>query len=148
SVNAQTSSDAAGVAAVVDVIRPSANKRDVLAMVSSRTYGLDLGQNETLLPQPYSIVGNGAGSIFQVVTAAAAVGAGYGIKNTLDVPTRYDAEGLGFGGASNCPANRYCVENSGSYKPRMTFEEALAHSPNTTFIQLEEQVGIEATVDM
>src|SRR5699024_5501376 len=47
-----------------------------------------------------------------------------------------------------CPANRFCVENSCSYKPRMTFEEALAHSPNTTFIQLEVQVDIEATVDM
>src|SRR5699024_5146294 len=148
SVNAQTSSDAAGVASVMNVIRPSENKRDVLSMVSSRTYSLVLDKNETLLPQRYSMVCNGAGSIFNVFTAAAALEAGYGIKNTLDVPTRYDADGLGFGGASNCPANRYCVENSGSYKPRMTFEEALAHSPNTTFIQLEEQVGIEATVDM
>lgn len=148
SVNAQTSSDAAGVASVMNVVRPSETDRDVLAMVSSRTYGLDLDQNETLLPQPYSMVGNGAGSVFKVFTAAAAVEAGYGIKNMLDVPTRYDAEGLGFGGADNCPANRYCVENAGTYKPRMTFEEALAHSPNTTFIQLEEQVGIEATVDM
>ncbi|WP_373871632.1 transglycosylase domain-containing protein [Corynebacterium ammoniagenes] len=148
SVNAQTSSDAAGVASVMNVVRPSETDRDVLAMVSSRTYGLDLDQNETLLPQPYSMVGNGAGSVFKVFTAAAAVEAGYGIKNMLDVPTRYDAEGLGYGGADNCPANRYCVENAGTYKPRMTFEEALAHSPNTTFIQLEEQVGIEATVDM
>ncbi|MGO1446497.1 transglycosylase domain-containing protein [Corynebacterium casei] len=148
SINAQTSSDAAGVASVMNVIRPSETSRDVLAMVSSRTYGLNLDQNETLLPQPYSMVGNGAGSIFKVFTAAAAVEAGYGIKNMLDVPTRYDAEGLGHGGAENCPANRYCVENAGTYQARMTFEDALAHSPNTTFIQLEEQVGIEATVDM
>src|SRR5699024_7538984 len=35
SVNAQTSSDAAGVASVMNVIRPSENKRDVLAMVDS-----------------------------------------------------------------------------------------------------------------
>src|SRR5699024_1492227 len=52
SVNAQTSSDAAGVASVMNVVRPSETDRDVLAMVSSRTYGLDLDQNETLLPQP------------------------------------------------------------------------------------------------
>src|SRR5699024_3553212 len=104
--------------------------------------------NETLLPQPYSMVGNGAGSVFKVFTAAAAVEAGYGIKNMLDVPTRYDAEGLGYGGPDNCRANRYCVENAGTYKPRMTFEEALAHSPNTTLSQLEEQVGSEASVDM
>src|SRR5699024_8869904 len=85
SVNAQTSSDAAGVASVMNVVRPSETDRDVLAMVSSRTYGLDLDQNETLLPQPYSMVGNGAGSVFKVFTAAAAVEAGYGIKNMLDV---------------------------------------------------------------
>src|SRR5699024_4134726 len=72
SVNAQTSSDAAGVASVMNVIRPSETERDVLAMVSSRTYGLNLDQNETLLPQPYSMVGNGAGSVFKVFTAAAA----------------------------------------------------------------------------
>src|SRR5699024_1344979 len=122
--------------------------RDVLAMVSSRTYGLDLDQNETLLPQPYSMVGNGAGSVFTVFTAAAAVEAGSGIKIMLDFLTPDDAEGLGDGGADNCPANRYCVENAGTYKPRMTFEEALAHSPNTAFIPLEGQVGTEATMDM
>lgn len=148
SVNAQTSADAGSVASVMNVVEPSESSRDVLAMVSSRTYGLNLDDNETLLPQPYSMVGNGAGSVFKVFTAAAAVEAGYGIKDMLDVPTRYDAEGLGHGGADNCPANRYCVENAGTYQPRMTFEDALAHSPNTTFIQLEEQVGIDAVVDM
>src|SRR5699024_2687187 len=85
SVTAQTSSDAAGVASVMNVIRPSETERDVLAMVSSRTYGLNLDQNETLLPQPYSVVGNGGGYVFKVFTAAAAVEAGYGMKTLLDV---------------------------------------------------------------
>src|SRR5690625_7939614 len=117
----------------MNVVRPSETDRDVLAMVSSRTYGLDLDQNETLLPQPYSMVGNGAGSVFKVFTAAAGVEAGYGIKNMLDVSTRYDADCIGFGGADNCPANSSCVGSAGTYKPRMTFEEAIAHSRNTTF---------------
>ncbi|MDY3126851.1 MAG: transglycosylase domain-containing protein [Corynebacterium sp.] len=146
-VIAQTPADASGVAAVMDVIRPSATDRDVLAMVSSRTYGLDLEKSQTMLPQPYSLVGNGAGSVFKVFTAAAAINAGYGIKNTVNVPPRYEAQGLGFGGARNCPAGHYCVENAGSYAPTMSFEDALAHSPNTPFIQMEEQVGLEAVVD-
>src|SRR5690625_7526584 len=93
----------------MNVVRPSETDRDVLAMVSSRTYGLNLDQNETLLPQPYSMVGNGAGSVFKVFTAAAAVEAGYGIKNMLYVPTRYDAEVLGFGGVVTCLAMRCFV---------------------------------------
>lgn len=147
-VTQHTSPDAAGVAEVMNVVEPSASDRKVLAMVSSRQYGLDLKSNETILPQPYSMVGNGAGSIFKIFTAAAAINAGYGLDNTLPVPKRYEAEGLGSGGAANCPPNHYCVENAASYKDSMTLKEALAHSPNTTFIQLLEEVGVPAVVDM
>jgi len=148
SVQNHTNPDAQGVAEVMNVIKPGRSDRKVLAMVSSRDYGLDLDKNETILPQPYSLVGNGAGSVFKVFTAAAALEAGYGIKNTVDVPTRYEAEGLGHGGADGCPADRYCVENAGAYKATMTLQEALAHSPNTPFIKLTEQVGVAPIVDM
>lgn len=147
-VNEMTPPDTAGVAEVMNVLEPSPTSRKVLAMVSSRSYGLNLENNETILPQPYSMVGNGAGSIFKVFTAAAAIKGGYGIKDQLDVPRRYEAEGLGRGGAENCPADKYCVENAGSYQPSMSLESALANSPNTTFVKLEEQVGIDAVVDM
>ena len=147
-VDNQTHPQAAGIAEVMNVIEPADNERKILAMVSSRSYGLDLEQSETILPQPASLVGNGAGSVFKVFTAAAAIEAGYGIKNILEVPTRYEAEGLGFGGAENCPPLRYCAENAGSYQSSMTLEDALAYSPNTTFIQLEEQLGVPAVVDM
>lgn len=143
-----TSPDAPGVAEVMNVVEPSSRERKVLAMVSSRDYGLDLKSNETILPQPYSMVGNGAGSIFKIFTAAAAINAGYGIENQLDVPNRYEAKGLGAGGAENCPPDHYCVENAASYKNSMTFTETLAHSPNTTFIKMAEEVGIPAIVDM
>lgn len=139
---------ATGVAEVMNVIEPGTESRNILAMTSSRNYGLDLNAGETVLPQPSSLVGNGAGSVFKVFTAAAAIEQGMGLETVLDVPDRYEAKGLGTGGARNCPPNTYCVENAGSYKDRMTLREALAHSPNTTFIQLIEQVGVPAVVDM
>ena len=147
-VRANTAPDAAGVAEVMNVVQPGTDSRKVLAMVSSRTYGLDLESNETLLPQPNSLVGNGAGSVFKLFTAAAALESGYGIKDRLTVPQRYEAEDLGFGGAQNCPPNKYCVENAGNYAATMTLQDALAYSPNTPFIQLEEQLGVSRVVDM
>ncbi|NLP38876.1 MAG: penicillin-binding protein [Corynebacterium pollutisoli] len=137
-----------GVAEVMNVIEPGTESRNILAMTSSRNYGLNLDAGETVLPQPSSLVGNGAGSVFKVFTAAAAIEQGMGLETVLDVPDRYEAEGLGTGGARNCPPNTYCVENAGNYKDQMTLREALAHSPNTTFIQLIEQVGVPAVVDM
>lgn len=139
---------ATGVAEVLNVVEPGTDSRDILAMTSSRNYGLDLEQGETMLPQPSSLVGNGAGSVFKIFTAAAAIDQGMGLETQLDVPARYEARGLGTGGAANCPPNTYCVENAGAYKSRMTLRETLAHSPNTTFIQLIEQVGVPAVVDM
>ena len=147
-VRSNTAPDAEGVAEVMNVIKPGTDSRKVLAMVSSRTYGLDLNNNETLLPQPNSLVGNGAGSVFKLFTAAAALEAGYGIKDKLAVPNRYEAEGLGYGGADNCPPNKYCVENSGNYASTMTMQDTLAYSPNTPFIQLTEQLGVERLVDI
>ena len=137
-----------GVAEVMNVVEPGTESRNILAMTSSRNYGLNLDAGETVLPQPSSLVGNGAGSVFKVFTAAAAIEQGMGLETVLDVPDRYEAEGLGTGGARNCPPNTYCVENAGNYKDQMTLREALAHSPNTTFIQLIEQVGVPAVVDM
>lgn len=137
-----------GVAEVVNVIEPGSNSRDILAMASSRNYGLDLEAGETILPQTSSRVGNGAGSIFKIFTAGVAIEQGMGLDTMLDVPTRYEAKGLGTGGAQNCPPNTYCVGNAGTYKPRMTLQEALAYSPNTTFIQMIEQVGVENVVDL
>ena len=143
-----TNPNAQGVAEVVNVIEPGTNSRDILAMASSRNYGLDLEAGETMLPQTTSRVGNGAGSIFKIFTAAAAIDQGMGLDTVLDVPVRYEARGLGTGGAANCPANTYCVENAGTYKSQMTLQEALAYSPNTTFIQMIEQVGVDSVVDM
>ncbi|WP_040788038.1 penicillin-binding protein [Nocardia paucivorans] len=136
------------IAEVMSVIGPGQDKHPILAMASSRTYGLDRDAHETLLPQPYSMVGDGAGSIFKLFTTAAAMEKGLGINAQLDVPGRFNAQGMGNGGAPNCPPATYCVENAGRYKSPMSVTEALATSPNTAFVKLIQAVGVTPTVDM
>ncbi len=119
------------VASVMNVIEPGQDAHRVLAMGSSRTYGLDGDADETVQPQPYSLAGHGAGSIFKIFTVAAAMEQGLGTSAVLDVPSRYNAQGLGDGGAAGCPAGYYCVENAGAYPPALAVTDALAQSPNT-----------------
>ena len=137
-----------GVAEVINVVEPGEDSRRILAMTSSRGYGLDQDAGETVLPQTSTMVGNGAGSVFKIFTAAAALEKGYNLESKLEVPTRAVVYGMGEGGARNCPAGAYCVENAGTYAPEMTLRDALAQSPNTSFVKLIENVGVEETVDM
>lgn len=144
----QASPTAGGVAEVMSIVEPGADSRRVLAMASSRVYGLDAEAMQTVQPQPFTPVGNGAGSIFKVFAATAAVEKGMGIDTSLPVPRRYEASGLGDGGAAGCPPGLYCVENTGTFPPSMTLREALAKSPNTPFVAMSEQVGVDGVVDM
>lgn len=139
---------APGVAEVMNIVRPGADSRDILAMASSRFYGLDLDQSQTILPQPASLVGAGAGSVFKIFTAAAALEQGYGLNTMLETPVRSVLYGMGGGGAANCPPGAYCVENAGTYAPRMTLQDALAQSPNTTFVELIQKTGVTPVVDL
>ena len=147
-VRANVSPEAGGVAEVLNVIRPGENSRDIAAMASSRYYGLELTENQTIMPQPTSLVGNGAGSVFKIFTAAAALEQGMGLDTMLNTPTRSVVYGMGAGGAANCPAGAYCVENAGTYAPQLSLRDALAQSPNTTFIELIQKVGVKPTTDM
>lgn len=137
-----------GVAEVINVVEPGENSRNILAMTSSRNYGLDADESQTVLPQASSIVGNGAGSVFKIFTAAAALEKGYNLDSTIATPGRSVKYGMGAGGAAGCPAGAYCVTNTGNYPGEMSLRDALAQSPNTTFIELLEDVGVEETVDM
>ncbi len=136
------------VASVMNVIEPGQDAHRVLAMGSSRTYGLDGDADETVQPQPYSLAGHGAGSIFKIFTVAAAMEQGLGTSAVLDVPSRYNAQGLGDGGAAGCPAGYYCVENAGAYPPALAVTDALAQSPNTAFVKLIEATGVDSVVDL
>jgi membrane peptidoglycan carboxypeptidase len=142
------SPDLDGVASVMSVIRPGKESHPVIAMASNRTYGLNLDAGETMQPQPFSLVGDGAGSIFKIFTTAAAMEMGMGINAQLDAPSRFEAKGLGTGGARGCPPATWCVQNAGNYRGQMSVTDALATSPNTAFAKLIAQVGVQRTVDM
>ncbi|WP_405133838.1 penicillin-binding protein [Nocardia sp. NBC_01388] len=136
------------IASVTNIVAPGQDSHPVLAMASSRTYGLDGNAHQTVQPQPYSLVGDGAGSIFKLFTTAAAMEKGLGISAQLDVPANIQAKGMGNSGTPGCPAETYCVKNAGNYKSPMSVTEALATSPNTAFVKLIQAVGVTPTVDM
>ncbi|OBK72837.1 transglycosylase/D,D-transpeptidase PonA2 [Mycobacterium sp. 1274761.0] len=142
------SPDLHGIASVMSVIKPGKDTHAVLAMASNRTYGLNIDAGETMQPQPFSLVGDGAGSIFKLFTTAAALDMGMGINATLDAPSRFEAKGLGSGGAKGCPPATWCVQNAGNYRGSMNVTDALATSPNTAFAKLISQIGVQRTVDM
>ncbi|MBB1031725.1 penicillin-binding protein, partial [Dietzia sp. SLG310A2-38A2] len=137
-----------GVAEVMSVVRPGRESHKVVAIASSRQYGLELGDSQTVQPQPFSLVGDGGGSVFKVFTVAAAMEKGMGTNTSLAVPRRVEVSGLGAGGARGCPPAEYCVENAGSYPSSLSVADALAQSPNTTFVNLIKDVGVAPTVDM
>ncbi|QEN16372.1 transglycosylase/D,D-transpeptidase PonA2 [Mycolicibacterium sp. ELW1] len=147
-VDSLAAPDINGIASVMSVVLPGKNAHPVVAMVSNRTYGLNSAVGETMQPQPFSLAGDGAGSIFKIFTTAAALDMGMGINANLDAPARFEAKGLGSGGAKGCPRDTWCVQNDGNYRGSMSVTDALAQSPNTAFAKLISQVGVQRTVDM
>ena len=142
------SPDIDGIASVMSVIRPGKESHPVLAMASNRTYGLNSEAGETMQPQPFSLVGDGAGSTFKIFTTAAALEMGMGISAQLDVPGQFQAKGLGSSELPGCPRETWCVKNAGGYRGAMNVTDALATSPNTAFAKLITQVGVQRSVDM
>lgn len=140
--------DAEGVASVMSVITPGKDTHRVVAMADSRTYGLDLDANQTVQPQPFSLVGDGAGSIFKVFTTAAALEMGLGINAQLDVPGTFMGRGLGSSDTPGCPKETWCVRNARGFRSPLTVTDALAQSPNTAFAKLISQIGVPRAVDM
>ena len=84
-----------GVASVMSVIQPGKDAHRVMAMASNRTYGFNSDANETVQPQPFSLVGDGAGSIFKIFTTTAALDMGMGIDAQLVIPGFVPSQGPG-----------------------------------------------------
>ncbi|NNG98817.1 penicillin-binding protein [Gordonia araii NBRC 100433] len=149
SLQAFASPHADGVAQVASVIRPGKNSHDLLAMGSSRNYGLRLKAGQTVQPQPFSLVGDGAGSVFKIFTVAAAMEKGLGTNASIPVPASLQLTGMGnSGGVNGCPPSYFCVKNDGKYPAQMSITNALAQSPNTAFVGLLQRTGVKPTVDM
>ncbi|HVQ98278.1 MAG TPA: transglycosylase/D,D-transpeptidase PonA2 [Mycobacterium sp.] len=137
-----------GIASVMSVIKPGKDAHRVLAMASNRAYGLNSDAHETVQPQPFSLVGDGAGSIFKIFTTAAAMDMGMGINAQLQVPGFFQAKGLGSSDTPGCPKETWCVANAGRYSGSMNVTDALATSPNTAFARLIQLIGVPRAVDM
>jgi len=136
------------VASVMSVIRPGKEAHRVLAMGDNRSYGLKLESGQTVQPQPFTLVGDGAGSIFKIFTSAAALDMGMGINAMLDVPSTFQGTGLGNSDTKGCPPKTWCVKNAAGYRSPLSMTDALALSPNTAFAKLIQQVGVPRAVDM
>jgi membrane peptidoglycan carboxypeptidase len=150
-----------GIANVMAIVKPGKEKHQVVALVSNRDYGQDATKGQTQYPQPYGIENKfGNGSISKIFTAAAALEKGMGINNVIETPTQYTSHLFTGGNPKNCPRTEnprdgrdtswYCLSNSGTgYAPQMTLQDALAKSPNTGFVKLEEALGsTDPVVDM
>lgn len=132
------------VADVMAIVAPGADKHRVLAMASSRTFGLDAAAEQTSYGLPFEPVNTGSGSTFKIFTAATALEKGLGLNYQLEVPPSGYETPI-YLGADRQPVK---IRNSGNYAPRLTITDALAQSPNTAFVKLMEFTGVPDVVDM
>lgn len=144
-----------GVANTMAVVRPGKDAHEVVALVANRDYGLNKDQFQTQFDLPSGVENKfGTGSVYKVFTAAAALQKGLGIDTVVASPNSYTSK-VFKGGATSCPATGepnthwYCLANHNDrYPPQMPLRQALATSPNTAFVILEEKTGLDAVVDM
>jgi membrane peptidoglycan carboxypeptidase len=144
SVDAEVPPKQPHVADVMALVGPGRHKHPVLAMAANRTFGLHADQEETSYGLPYEPVNLGAGSIYKIFTSAVALQKGLGINTVLQVPPSGYASPIYRDGSGRPIA----VRNDGHYPPRLTLQQALAESPNTAFVKLEEFTGVAPVVDM
>jgi membrane peptidoglycan carboxypeptidase len=146
SLNKQVAPDAPNVADVMAMVQPGPDKHRVLAMGSSRVFGLDGDKLETSYGLPYEPVPLGAGSTYKIFTAATALEKGLGINYQLAVPPSGYASPIYTDGSGRpLPVNN---ASAGPLPERMSLQDALAQSPNTAFVKLMEFTGVPDVVDM
>jgi membrane peptidoglycan carboxypeptidase len=132
------------VADVLAFVTPGANAHQVTALVANRTYGNAPGQSSYGLP--YRPENLGAGSVYKIFTAATALEEGVAGMNTMiDVPPSGYLSPIYLDGSGHPIPVRNAEQ---SLAPQLTLTDALAQSPNTAFVKLEESTGIPPIVDM
>jgi membrane peptidoglycan carboxypeptidase len=152
SAETQVSKTQKNVANTLSLVRPGKNRHEVVALAANRDYGTDASKGQTVYALPSGVYNTGgAGSSYKIFTTAAAMNQGVaGIYSDIDIPENYTSH-VFTGGPPSCPntgrplnSKWYCVGNAGDYT-RLggsgSIQTALATSPNTAFVILEEKVG-------
>ncbi len=131
------------VADVMATITPGATRHEVTAMVANRTYGLDGNAGQTSYDLPGEPENLGAGSVYRIFTSSAYLAQGGGIDDIIPVPPSGYASPIYTNNGAPIP-----VGNVGDFPPELSLTDALARSPNTAFVKLEETTGVPPVVDM
>jgi len=143
-VNSQVPPTTPHVADVLSFVQPGQSQHPITAMVANRTYGNAPGQSSYGLPfRPENL---GAGSVYKIFTAATAMEQGLvGIDSVIDVPPSGYVSPI-YKDGSGHPIPVHNAEEG--LAPQLSLTDALAESPNTAFVKLEESTGIAPVVDM
>lgn len=132
-----------GIANAIAVVAPGRDEHRVLALAANRELGPDADAGQTAFPLPSAPVPFGAGSIYKIFTAAAAMERGLGIRSGVPAPESYTSDVFTSGGEP------YTVTGDGGAADETTLRRALALSPNTTFLALLDELGsVDPVVDM
>ena len=92
-----------GIANTMAIVKPGKERHEVLALVANRDYGLKADQRQTTYDLPSGVENKfGAGSVYKVFAAAAAMEKGLGIENVIPTPSSYTSK-VFKGGAQRCP---------------------------------------------
>jgi membrane peptidoglycan carboxypeptidase len=145
SLDEQVPPTAPNVADVMAIVSPGPDRHRVLAMGSSRTFGLDTAAQQTSYGLPYEPVNLGAGSVYKIFTTATAMEKGLGINYQMTVPPSGYASPI-YVDANGRPIPVGNAEEA--LAPKLSVTDALAQSPNTAFVKLEEFTGVPDVVDM
>jgi membrane peptidoglycan carboxypeptidase len=142
--NAEVPTQTRGIANAMAIVEPGKERHPVRALVANRDYGLDADAGQTSYALPSLVQGFGAGSIYKIFTAAALLERGMGIENPVPVMDSYTSRVFRDKGRG------YTVGNAGDYRNgSVSLQTALAISPNTTFVALEDRIGsIDPVVNM
>ncbi|MGH4008027.1 MAG: penicillin-binding protein [Pseudonocardiaceae bacterium] len=142
--NSEVPTQTRGIANAMAIVEPGRERHAVRALVANRDYGLDADAGQTSYALPSLVQGFGAGSIYKIFTAAAMLERGMGIENPVPVPSSYTSRVFKDKGGA------YSVGNAGNYRSgSVSLQTALAISPNTTFVALQDRIGkIDPVVDM
>jgi membrane peptidoglycan carboxypeptidase len=142
--NSEVPTQTRGIANAMAIVEPGRERHAVRALVANRDYGLDADAGQTSYALPSLVQGFGAGSIYKIFTAAAMLERGMGIENPVPVTNSYTSRVFKNEGRA------YSVGNAGDYRNgSVSLQTALAISPNTTFVALEDRLGsIDPVVTM